>query len=1211
MKKKLSRLLCALLVMTMVLAMVPAVSAADKEIDKTVTLLSTFDVSISGCTSRSHTDSKNPAKDYTYTIDGVAYDDTTVAKTDYLKRTSVRGTKSTWKVQAVNTDDVSGEDTVKLVATCPICNKTATYNITVKYAAIKSMSIDTTKSTLTVTKGKAELPKGVSKTVKIKLLDAASRGSEDTVNPTVYWISTNPGAVKVDYDEKGGTASQTATLTVAEDAEAGSVSTIIATAAGDESKSVSFEVTVTDNNLTLTLDKEELSLDIGKTTKVGYTMGGPAKTSSCYVVWRYVTPDDFKEKVQDNLTASILTLDNTTNVAVPNGKTDGSFTTKKNGTFYLLAQAFTPSREMHSNVQFCRVYVRDGSYSVEIKPTKALPTGGSTSQWGQNANASAGVYNPDNENDKFYTAEEYKDKDRLTLTTWLMSDSASAQDKINATWTVEDSDVVAFENYDSAIRTKTVSKVKDTDTVTIRAMGKGKTTVKAETAEGTATFTIEVWDKTMILVPGTTPYDYTGELTVSSENPIASMQSKKPTHPVTEWRTSGTRVISVPVEWFSREIDSKKETVTFTGELKLEKNENYSVYQVVDNRGNVVTNPNVTVKAITKISDNASSIKIKTQPKSETYKVGKTISDLKIVAEGGSSLTYQWYDGDTNKAISGATKSTYKPSINKSGTYKYYCIVSSGSEYVVSETATIKVSGEYRVVLSNSSDKTVSTPSANVGSGTTYGVDVQKWDYDSGKYGSAGSCSVSWAVSKNSELGSVSSTSSSVTFTGKLAKAATKGFATMTVTATIKKSGTEVGTDEIEVTINPAEAATVKQSVGSGAALKSSSITSAVTRAAGSGAKISYVVFGSPKGCKLTKSSSSSTSIGDTKCYVSTTSGQKLSDVYVKTTASSASVTYTAYDADDYALASGTVSFDANDSNDTISSSGASFKNAAAVDQIIEEYPEAEYVKLDLPRASEGKLYYDFNTISDFASEVKDSDKYYVNASSSQADVEDVYFLPVYGVKGKITIDYTAYGSNNSDLGTGKITLSVKSKTASSKFTDVTASNVGSWAADSIDFCADNDLVNGKSTYSFAPKDNLTRGQLVAILYRAAGSPSVTGTTNPFNDVKTGDYYYNAVLWAYKNDVVNGTGAGKFSPNANVTREQIAAILYRYMGSPAATGSLSGYSDRSKISSWATTAMQWAIGKGYITGTSSTTLDPLGQATRAQAAVMLHRFLTK
>ena len=89
--------------------------------------------------------------------------------------------------------------------------------------------------------------------------------------------------------------------------------------------------------------------------------------------------------------------------------------------------------------------------------------------------------------------------------------------------------------------------------------------------------------------------------------------------------------------------------------------------------------------------------------------------------------------------------------------------------------------------------------------------------------------------------------------------------------------------------------------------------------------------------------------------------------MYVKTSASSASVTYTAYDADDYVLATGTVSFDANDSDDTITSSGASFKAMAAVDQITEEYPEAEYVKLDLPRASEGKLYYDFNTISDFS----------------------------------------------------------------------------------------------------------------------------------------------------------------------------------------------------------------------------------------------------
>ena len=138
----------------------------------------------------------------------------------------------------------------------------------------------------------------------------------------------------------------------------------------------------------------------------------------------------------------------------------------------------------------------------------------------------------------------------------------------------------------------------------------------------------------------------------------------------------------------------------------------------------------------------------------------------------------------------------------------------------------------------------------------------------------------------------------------------------------------------------------------------------------------------------------------------------------------------------------------------------------------------------------------------------------------------------------------------------------------------------------------------------------MTRAMLVTVLYRAAGKPSVSGISNPFTDTKN-DYYTDAMLWAYKNGIVTGTSATTFSPDANVTREQIAAILYRYMGNPTATGSLTGYTDRAKISSFATTAMQWAIGKGYITGTTATTLDPRGNATRAQVAVMLHRFLTK
>lgn len=774
----------------------------------------------------------------------------------------------------------------------------------------------------------------------------------------------------------------------------------------------------------------------------------------------------------------------------------------------------------------------------------------------------------------------------------------------SAVWSIEDKDVLDFgKEYIKWVDPDTGKLT--TETATFKAVGAGTTKVTVTLGNQTDSFRVTVKNaaKTINITRLVNISNLSATVRNGSETEIVSRMNANSKFSQSLAITEENETIYVPVRWVSAFKAPNGKTATVYGQLLTtdgEYNFNYGKLSTqITLTATLTDDAAVTDIAITANKDNAI--------ENDVIRLTATPT----VEPSSAEVKYQWYVN--GKAVSGATKATLSYTIPKSSSdsatlYKFVCEVTASYK----GTSTTSESKAFNVTVSR--DYTVSVTTTSSKNGYTVGDKVEMKATLYYKGSAVSNSSFSWQLFDTNDnvldsgIATVTGNNATATVNTKGVKSA-KGDK-IVVRATVDYRGYSYSSSET-ITVNPAEAATVKQSVGTGAAIKSSSIISAVTKAAGSSAKVSYIVFGSERSCKLTKSSSSSTSIGDTRCYVSTSSGQKLSDVYVKMTASSASVTYTAYDADDYALASGTVSFDANDSNDTISSSGASFKNAAAVDQIIEEYPEAEYVKFDLPRASEGKLYYDFNTISDFASEVKDSDKYYVNASSSQADVEDVYFLPVYGVKGKITIDYTAYGSNNSDLGTGKITLSVKSKTASSKFTDVTASNVGSWAADSIDFCADNDLVNGKSTYSFAPKDNLTRGQLVAILYRAAGSPSVTGTTNPFNDVKTGDYYYNAVLWAYKNDVVNGTGAGKFSPNANVTREQIAAILYRYMGSPAATGSLSGYSDRSKISSWATTAMQWAIGKGYITGTSSTTLDPLGQATRAQAAVMLHRFLTK
>ena len=772
-----------------------------------------------------------------------------------------------------------------------------------------------------------------------------------------------------------------------------------------------------------------------------------------------------------------------------------------------------------------------------------------------------------------------------------------------AVWSINDKDVLDFAE-DCAWMVNPDTGDAKGERIQFQAVGAGTAKVTVTLGKQTDSFyvTVKKAAKTINITKLVSISNLSATVRNGSEEEIVARMNANNKFSQSLAITDTGETIYVPVRWVSAFKDTSK-SATVYGQLLTtdgEYNFNYGKLSTqITLKATLTDDAAITNIAITGNKDNA--IENDVIRLTATPTVEPTSADVK----------YQWYVN--GKEISGATKATLSYTIPKSSAdsstlYKFVCEVTATYKgtYVSAE------SDAFNVTVSR--DYTVSVTTTNSKNGYTVGDKVEMKATLYYKGSAVSNSSFSWQLFDtndnvlNSGIATVTGNNATATVNTKGVKSA-KGDK-IVVRATVDYRGYSYSSSET-ITVNPAEAATVKQSVGSGAALKSSSITAAITKAAGSGTKVSYLIFNTPKSCKLTKSSSSSSSLGDTKCYVSTSSGQKLSDVYVKTSASSASVTYTAYDADDYVLATGTVSFDANDSDDTITSSGASFKAMAAVDQITEEYPEAEYVKLDLPRASEGKLYYDFNTISDFASEVKDSDKYYVNASSSQADVEDVYFLPVYGVKGKITIDYTAYGSNNSDLGTGKITLSVKSKTASSKFTDVTASNVGSWAADSIDFCADNDLVNGKSTYSFAPKDNLTRGQLVAILYRAAGSPSVTGTTNPFNDVKTGDYYYNAVLWAYKNDVVNGTGAGKFSPNANVTREQIATILYRYMGSPAATGSLSGYTDRSKISSWATTAMQWAIGKGYITGTSSTTLDPLGQATRAQAAVMLHRFLTK
>lgn len=291
----------------------------------------------------------------------------------------------------------------------------------------------------------------------------------------------------------------------------------------------------------------------------------------------------------------------------------------------------------------------------------------------------------------------------------------------------------------------------------------------------------------------------------------------------------------------------------------------------------------------------------------------------------------------------------------------------------------------------------------------------------------------------------------------------------------------------------------------------------------------------------------------------------------------------------------------------TLNSTGASFRSMGIANELTPENATGStYITID--RVVGGKLYSAYTSIKNctaLTSKDFGSTKFYFSGSGS---LDNLYILPLADSK-SVEVSYTIDGSTK-----GTLSFKVNQQTASNQFTDVSGSY--KWAANSVDFMYMNDIIKGNNTKNpklFGPGAKMTRAMLVTVLYRAAGEPTVTGITNKFTDNKQGQYYYNAVLWASNMGIVNGATATTFDPNGNVTREQIAAILYRYEGSPTVTGSLSGYPDQAQVSSFAVTAMQWAVGTGIITGVTSggrTTLSAKGNATRAQVAVMLHRFLT-
>ena len=182
---------------------------------------------------------------------------------------------------------------------------------------------------------------------------------------------------------------------------------------------------------------------------------------------------------------------------------------------------------------------------------------------------------------------------------------------------------------------------------------------------------------------------------------------------------------------------------------------------------------------------------------------------------------------------------------------------------------------------------------------------------------------------------------------------------------------------------------------------------------------------------------------------------------------------------------------------------------------------------------------------------------------------------------------------------------------AGGTFTDVPATH---WAAGAVEFVTSQGLLQGTGTSTFAPGQPMTRAMLVTALWREAGSPVVNYAMD-FDDVDEDQWYTEAVAWAAANGIVNGVSDTTFAPDDPVTREQMAAILYRYAQykgyDVTASGDLSGYTDAGAIRPYAEAAMAWANGAGLITGVSDTTLQPRGNSTRAQVATILMRFCQK
>ena len=272
-------------------------------------------------------------------------------------------------------------------------------------------------------------------------------------------------------------------------------------------------------------------------------------------------------------------------------------------------------------------------------------------------------------------------------------------------------------------------------------------------------------------------------------------------------------------------------------------------------------------------------------------------------------------------------------------------------------------------------------------------------------------------------------------------------------------------------------------------------------------------------------------------------------------------------------------------------------------------YPEFENIKYTLASSYGGVQYCVFTT-----------DKYCINKKIYKYGCNSNWIvarIEVENMAGHITTFYNkqVYPYSLTDLSSGN--FSTYGLVENLPFPDV---DPNEWYIDYVEYAYNNELITGytqgPNTGCFCPNDNITRAQIITILWRHAGKPESDFEMNFTDITNSEEYYYKAVKWAQENGIVtgylNGPNAGKFLPDENITREQLALILQRYAtycGKDSTTqGNISKFPDAKKVSDWALAGMKWAVGVGIISGQGNGNLDPLGTATRAEAATMIMRF---